>query len=170
MRKLVIAHFFIERRTNPLGDPADRLPFNHHGVDEYAAVFNHDIIQNFNASHFRIDRDQRCMCGITKRTGIDTGLITDGRLEADRINVWRQELRVPTGASVQHALSVLDHRLFPEGLQVSEDFLAVYGRRVRFGDSLHAHDRIELLRPLTRDPKDTRRLRAADNPLKKPAR
>jgi putative ubiquitin-RnfH superfamily antitoxin RatB of RatAB toxin-antitoxin module len=38
------------------------------------------------------------------------------------------------------------------------------------GDALHAHDRIELLRPLIRDPKDTRRLRAADNPLKKPKR
>jgi putative ubiquitin-RnfH superfamily antitoxin RatB of RatAB toxin-antitoxin module len=38
------------------------------------------------------------------------------------------------------------------------------------GDTLHAHDRIELLRPLIRDPKDTRRLRAADNPLKKPKR
>ncbi len=88
--------------------------------------------------------------------------------EPDR--VWRQELQVPAGASVQHALSALEHRLFPESLQVSEEFLAVYGRRVRFGDRLHAHDRIELLRPLTRDPKDTRRLRAADNPLKKPAR
>lgn len=84
--------------------------------------------------------------------------------------VWRQELRVPAGARVGHALSAMDLGLFPDGLQISEDFLAVYGRRVRFGDSLHAHDRIELLRPLTRDPKDTRRLRAADNPLKKPVR
>ncbi|MEY3068436.1 MAG: hypothetical protein RLZZ456_135 [Pseudomonadota bacterium] len=99
-----------------------------------------------------------------------TELIPVEIVYAEPGRVWRQELRIPTGSSVQHALSVLDHRLFPEGLQVSEDFLAVYGRRVRFGDSLHAHDRIELLRPLTRDPKDTRRLRAADNPLKKPAR
>ena len=88
--------------------------------------------------------------------------------EPDR--VWRQALHVPAGARVDQALSAMDHGLFPDGLQISEDFLAVYGRRVRFGDSLHAHDRIELLRPLTRDPKDTRRLRAADNPLKKPAR
>lgn len=88
--------------------------------------------------------------------------------EPDR--VWRQEMRLPAGASVQQALEALDPRLFPAGLQVSEDFLAVYGRRVRRGDVLHAHDRIELLRPLTRDPKDTRRLRAADNPLKKAKR
>ena len=99
-----------------------------------------------------------------------TELIPVEIVYAEPGRVWRQELQIPTGSSVQHALSVLDHRLFPEGLQVSEDFLAVYGRRVRFGDSLHAHVRIDLLRPLTRDPKDTRRLRAADNPLKKPAR
>ena len=88
--------------------------------------------------------------------------------EPDR--VWQQTVQVPAGACVEQALSAMDRARFPEGLQISEDFLAVYGRRVRFGDSLHAHDRIELLRPLTRDPKDTRRLRAADNPLKKRVR
>ena len=88
--------------------------------------------------------------------------------EPDRI--WRQALQLPAGASVQQALSALQPDLFPSGLKVSPEFLAVYGRTVRLGDALHAHDRIELLRPLIRDPKDTRRLRAADNPLKKPKR
>lgn len=88
--------------------------------------------------------------------------------EPDR--VWRQAVQVPTGASVQQALSAMEPSLFPPGLKVLPEFLAVYGRTVRLADALHAHDRIELLRPLTRDPKDTRRLRAADNPLKKPKR
>ncbi len=88
--------------------------------------------------------------------------------EPDR--VWRQELQLPAGASVQQALSAIEPGLFPADLQVLPEFLAVYGRTVRLHDSLNAHDRIELLRPLIRDPKDTRRLRAADNPLKTPKR
>ena len=88
--------------------------------------------------------------------------------EPDR--VWRQELQLPAGASVQQALSAMDSGLFPPDMKVLPELLAVHGRSVRLHDSLHAHDRIELLRPLIRDPKDTRRLRAADNPLKKPKR
>jgi uncharacterized protein len=88
--------------------------------------------------------------------------------EPDR--VWRQELQLPAGASVQQALSAMEPGLFPPNLQVMPEFLAVYGRPVRLNETLHAHDRIELLRPLIRDPKDTRRLRAADNPLKPPKR
>lgn len=99
-----------------------------------------------------------------------TELIPIEIVYAEPGRVWHQVLQVPAGTNVRQALSAMDRGLFPDGLQVAEDFLAVFGRRVRFDDGLHAHDRIELLRPLTRDPKDTRRLRAADNPLKKPAR
>jgi putative ubiquitin-RnfH superfamily antitoxin RatB of RatAB toxin-antitoxin module len=88
--------------------------------------------------------------------------------EPDR--VWRQELQLPAGASVQQALSAMDPGLFPPNLKVLPEFLAVYGRMVRVNEPLHANDRIELLRPLIRDPKDTRRLRAADNPVKKSKR
>ena len=88
--------------------------------------------------------------------------------EPDR--VWRQELQLPAGASVQQALSAMDPGLFPPNLKVLPEFLAEYGRMVRVNEPLHANDRIELLRPLIRDPKDTRRLRAADNPVKKSKR
>lgn len=81
---------------------------------------------------------------------------------------WQQSLRLPAGSTVQDALARLDPALFPPGLAWDAGHLAIYGRAVAPGDRLHTFDRIELLRPLTRDPKDTRRLRAAANPLKRP--
>jgi putative ubiquitin-RnfH superfamily antitoxin RatB of RatAB toxin-antitoxin module len=81
---------------------------------------------------------------------------------------WCQTLRLPAGSRVQDALARLDPAAFPDGLAWDAERLAVYGRKVKPTEPLHAFDRIELLRPLTRDPKDTRRLRAAANPLKRP--
>lgn len=86
---------------------------------------------------------------------------------AEPARVWQQHLQLPVGSCVQHALTAMDPLLFPEHLQVSADFLAIYGRSVRPEERLQAYDRIELLRPLIRDPKDTRRLRAITHPLKK---
>lgn len=83
---------------------------------------------------------------------------------------WRQELRVPKDTTVQQALALLDRSLFPDGLVVDSGRLAVFGQRVKPADRLHDLDRIEVLRPLLRDPKDNRRQRAAMNPLKKPKR
>lgn len=83
---------------------------------------------------------------------------------------WHQELRLPAGSSVQQALALLDRSLFPDGLVIDSGRLAVFGQRVKPADRLHDLDRIELLRPLLRDPKDNRRQRAALNPLKKPKR
>ncbi|HWR95726.1 MAG TPA: RnfH family protein [Arenimonas sp.] len=83
---------------------------------------------------------------------------------------WRQELRVPKDSTVQQVLALLDRSLFPDGLVVDSGRLAVFGQRVKPADRLHDLDRIEVLRPLLRDPKDNRRQRAAMNPLKKPKR
>jgi hypothetical protein len=83
---------------------------------------------------------------------------------------WRQELRLPEDSTVQQALAQLDRALFPDGLVVDSGRLAVFGQRVKLTDRLHDLDRIEVLRPLLRDPKDNRRQRAAMNPLKKPKR
>lgn len=81
---------------------------------------------------------------------------------------WCQAVALPAGSTVHDALARLDAAAFPDGLTWDADRLAVFGRKVKSTEPLHAFDRIELLRPLTRDPKDTRRLRAAANPLKRP--
>jgi putative ubiquitin-RnfH superfamily antitoxin RatB of RatAB toxin-antitoxin module len=83
---------------------------------------------------------------------------------------WRQEVRMPAGSSVAQALAVMDRSRFPADLVVDTAYLAVYGQRVSPSYRLHDLDRIEVLRPLLRDPKDNRRQRAALNPLKKKKR
>ena len=85
--------------------------------------------------------------------------------EPDRY--WRQQMLLTEGATVQIALEAIDRNLFPPGMAVDASRLAVFGRTVKPDHVLYENDRVELLRPLTRDPKDTRRLRAAANPLKK---
>jgi putative ubiquitin-RnfH superfamily antitoxin RatB of RatAB toxin-antitoxin module len=83
---------------------------------------------------------------------------------------WRQALQLGPGATVKDALEALDRDLFPADMELAIDRVAIYGHTAKPDKRLHAHDRIELLRPLIRDPKDTRRLRAAANPLRKPKR
>lgn len=83
---------------------------------------------------------------------------------------WRQTLHLPLGATVADALALWDATQFPPQCSPEASALAVFGQRAKLSDALYANDRIEILRPLTRDPKDTRRLRAAANPLKTPKR
>lgn len=83
---------------------------------------------------------------------------------------WQQELRLPAGSTVQQALASLDRSLFPADMAIDPGQLAVFGQRAKPTHRLHDLDRIEVLRPLLRDPKDNRRQRAALNPLKKPKR
>lgn len=69
-------------------------------------------------------------------------------------------LRLPRGATVADAVAA--------AAIAGEDFdgFAVFGERVA-GDAVLADgDRVELLRPLRRDPKETRRRRAAARPLR----
>jgi putative ubiquitin-RnfH superfamily antitoxin RatB of RatAB toxin-antitoxin module len=63
-----------------------------------------------------------------------------------------------TVSSGQHATEVQ----LSSGGPVGEDALAaaIYGERVSLDHVLHSGDRIEWLRPLLADPKDTRRRRA----------
>ena len=83
---------------------------------------------------------------------------------------WRQALQLEPNATVTDALKALDRDLFPVDMEVAIERVAIYGQLAKPDKRLHAYDRIELLRPLIRDPKDTRRMRAAANPLKKPKR
>lgn len=80
---------------------------------------------------------------------------------------WQQTLQVPAGATVQQALAQIDLHCFPENMVLSELHLAVFGQLVKPNEPLNDHDRIEILRPLLRDPKDNRRQRAQLNPYKK---
>ena len=99
-----------------------------------------------------------------------TDRITVEIVYAEPERYWLQRLQLTAGATVQDALDAIDRSRFPAHITLDAARLAVFGRAVKPESALYENDRIELLRPLTRDPKDTRRLRAAANPLKKPKR
>jgi putative ubiquitin-RnfH superfamily antitoxin RatB of RatAB toxin-antitoxin module len=80
---------------------------------------------------------------------------------------WQQIIQLPLGSTVQHALEKLDFAQFPVHMKLSETRLAVFGQLVKPSNILHEHDRIEILKPLLRDPKEIRRQRAELNPYKK---
>lgn len=63
------------------------------------------------------------------------------------------------GATVADALraSDIEHRL---GIDARRHGVAIFGRRASFETPLHEGDRVEILRPLTIDPMEARRLRA----------
>lgn len=83
---------------------------------------------------------------------------------------WCQDLQVPAGSTLEFALAKMDTAIFPSGMLIDTERLAVFGQKAKLSDTLHEFDRIEILRPLLRDPKDNRRQRAELNPLKKPKR
>ena len=70
-------------------------------------------------------------------------------------------LTLATGSTALQALerSGLPQR-FPE-IEVAQAVLGIRGKRVESGRVLEEGDRLEILRPLTADPKETRRRRAA---------
>ena len=79
-------------------------------------------------------------------------------------STWATTLQLPIGSTVARAMDVLrgiDER--PEGLDaaIHASRFGVFGRRVDDEDVLSEGDRLELYRPLTADPKDARRRRAA---------
>lgn len=74
---------------------------------------------------------------------------------------WSAPFKLPAGSTAAQALALamsagLDGRIGPETLQ-----MAVFGRIVEAGAKLRDGDRLELLRPLTMDPKQRRRIRAS---------
>ena len=74
---------------------------------------------------------------------------------------WSAPLALPAGSSAAQALALamaagLHRCIGPETLQ-----MAVFGRIVEPGAMLRDGDRLELLRPLTMDPKQRRRVRAS---------
>ena len=79
------------------------------------------------------------------------------------------DVELGEGASVADALAasgiVTRLQLFEAALSY-----AIHGQRAERNTPVRAGDRVELLRPLIADPKDSRRQRAAAHPLPRPAR
>jgi putative ubiquitin-RnfH superfamily antitoxin RatB of RatAB toxin-antitoxin module len=71
-----------------------------------------------------------------------------------------RELRLPGGTTVKEAVErsgIID--LYPD-IDFSRNKLGIFGKLVDPDRTLHAEDRVEIYRPLARDPKEIRRERA----------
>jgi putative ubiquitin-RnfH superfamily antitoxin RatB of RatAB toxin-antitoxin module len=68
-------------------------------------------------------------------------------------------VELPEGSTVADALAHVP-------MEAGEVAVAVHGLRATAQTALHDGDRVELLRPLIADPKDARRRRAEQRPLK----
>lgn len=69
-------------------------------------------------------------------------------------------LELPEGSTVHDALAQVR-------TDVEDVAVAVHGARVTLQTALRDGDRVELLRPLIADPKEARRRRAQERPLKR---
>ncbi len=76
---------------------------------------------------------------------------------------WSQDLRhlrVPFGTSAEQAVQFSEIcKVFPEIDQLHNN-LGIFGKLVKPDTVLRNHDRVEIYRPLTVDPKENRRRRA----------
>jgi putative ubiquitin-RnfH superfamily antitoxin RatB of RatAB toxin-antitoxin module len=72
-------------------------------------------------------------------------------------------LRVPVGTTARQALlrSELEKELTAGSIDIQTAALGVFGRVVADSYELRAGERVEVYRPLRRDPREARRLRAA---------
>lgn len=73
----------------------------------------------------------------------------------------RLQLQLPAGATAMDAVRAAGRAQVPEAWG-----LAIWGRRVDEREPLRDGDRVELLRPLTADPMETRRRRQAHQPYR----
>lgn len=73
---------------------------------------------------------------------------------------WLKRLVVAAGCSVADAIAASGISAHFGDLVASDANVGVFSRPVTLRTILREGDRVEIYRPLTRDPKDTRRLRA----------
>ena len=81
----VEAHLLVERRADALRRAAPDLAVDDHGIDQHAAVFDHDVVDNLDLARLRHHRDHRRMRRIAERAGVAFGLVAGGQLEAARV-------------------------------------------------------------------------------------
>jgi hypothetical protein len=74
---------------------------------------------------------------------------------------WSVPLELPTGADVAQALAAAGMDEKVPGLDFDAARLAIFSRPATLATRLHDGDRVELLRALAVDPKQSRRQRAA---------
>ena len=82
--------------------------------------------------------------------------------------VWQVRLTLPAGASVADALSASGYEQACPGQDPWEHGIGIYGHAARAQDILRDGDRVEIYRPLTFDPMESRRRRAAHRGRKMP--
>ena len=71
-------------------------------------------------------------------------------------------LRVPRGATVRDAIEASGIlKRFPE-IDLGKNKVGIFGRLTTLTQPLRERDRVEIYRPLTADPKEVRRRRAAE--------
>lgn len=76
----------------------------------------------------------------------------------------RQDIRaleVPAGSSLEQAIQASGILQRHPEIDLSQNKVGVFGKLGKLDATLHAHDRVEIYRPLRADPKDVRRQRAA---------
>ncbi len=81
---------------------------------------------------------------------------------------WQARLTLPAGASVADALAASGYALAFPGQDPWMHGVGIYGHAVRAEDALRDGDRVEIYRPLTFDPMESRRRRAAHRGRKMP--
>ncbi len=69
-------------------------------------------------------------------------------------------VQVAAGCTLGQAIEVSGIRAHINDLEIGDHNVGIYARPASLGTVLTDGDRIEIYRPLTRDPKDMRRLRA----------
>jgi hypothetical protein len=80
---------------------------------------------------------------------------------------WSVPLELATGATVSEALAVAGIARLAEGIEVDPARLAIFSRPAQLSTVLREGDRLEVLRPLLADPKQTRRTRAVESSPRK---
>ena len=80
---------------------------------------------------------------------------------------WSFRLELGSGATVSQALAAASLEQLPEGIEIDPAHLAIFSRPALLSTILRDGDRLEVLRPLLADPKQSRRARAVASPPKK---
>ena len=94
-----------------------------------------------------------CPVSVTATLAVSVCLATPDR-------VWMVPLQLATGATVAEALAASGLTQNLADIDLAHAAVGVWGKRVPRTRKLAAGDRVEIYRPLTYDPKDSRRRRA----------
>jgi hypothetical protein len=80
---------------------------------------------------------------------------------------WSVRLELPAGATVSAALAAANIERLVDGVEIDPARLAIFSRPASPATVLRDGDRLEILRPLIADPKQSRRDRAVESPKKR---